>query len=238
MSTKRKILLVLLLPVVFFLVWQGGLFLYHQFRAHAAKGEVTTALAAALPKHDKIVAERTAALQQVGLVGKPVASSKAAVCYIDHEDAGWTVRNWTQECYVRSVVGFYTAYDKTEALQKIAGLNTIVGEVPSAYMQSVDSCLLAAINYAETALFLPANTPAQRSRDCSIPDQLDSRALVYTNIDPRPGIKTFQSFDTANLDTNQNQIWISVDTDYYHEDLGCGLGVLCMSPRAKAVQAP
>lgn len=236
MTTKKRILIsigiLILIPVVY-------IFIHHVYqlrKTHAANSKVAEARSEALKRVDQEIAGKVEALKQAGLVTDGIAFSKTDICYITHEDQGWFASNWYQDCYIRYVQGFTTDLSKEEALQKAGTLSEYFGDLPDDYLQLVNRCELAADSRRETARYRPAGSPIyDRADDCGIPNQLQATWSVRGPgmLDDQLSVHRYSSFDSATIGSLSDQVWIMSDTHYYHEDLGCGFGIFCESPRSK-----
>lgn len=209
-------------------------------RALSAKPKIGAARTSALSRLEDKTSQAVQALKQKGLVAAPIASAVADVCFVTHQDIGFTIAGWYQDCYVRSVQGFQTAATHQQALQAITSQQSYFGKADATdYLQSVNACQLSEDDNREFVRYRPAGSRAS-DYDCGIPDQLQGTFSVNGPIisDKDLSAKKFSSFNPSAIGSSTNQLWVIFDVDYYHEDLGCAPTVLCGNPRPSPAQAP
>jgi hypothetical protein len=234
----RNIIIVISLLVLGFICFRIAINITSRITAFA---NVTTARQQAIISTDKQLASQILALQQAGLIGHLIAQSKLDVCYTDHNDQGWLAANWYQNCYLRYVSGYTTNQDKTAVLEKLTALQGIFGQVQNTpYEQQVSPCDLAEINYQESVRYRVANSNITESNECGMPDPVQG---VFIGPDPalesndQMSVQKFYSYATTHVDNSHDQLWIIHNDSYYHEELGCGIGIFCENPRVRPVQA-
>ena len=191
---------------------------------------------------ERMLADRVEALRAAGIIKDRVGSSKLDVCYLDHEDAGWTVSSWYQNCGLRYVEGFTTGSDRGAAEERILALGApedfLLGRSPqfgkaaSKLGSLAPPCVLFTDDErGETLRYRPSG-----SGGCEVPDPTGFGAIHSDHV----STKEYRTFDPSRLGNDQDQIWLVIDEHYSHEVLGCGVSgiIFCESPRDKPVQAP
>lgn len=240
MSLKKKIFVTLgilvMLPILYVAIKLSGQY----FTTRAAIGKVTAARSAAEKVDDKVFRDMSDLLFREGIATARLGSSKVDICYIDHNDAGWFAMNWYQRCYLRYVEGLAVNLDRATLKQKLASLpevKSLFGEIstlPDTYPYPRE-CQLYKKQYSTTMIFLPAgHTTFDPDGTCTIPAQINRES--YPSLGPPVGVKRYRTFSETSVANSQHQIWLTHQKEYYREDLGCGVGLFCESPRSKPVQ--
>jgi hypothetical protein len=226
MSLKKKIgialLVILAIPVTYSVV--------------VIVQQKSATRAAVEQKTDKKVADFEAALIDSGIAGSQIASSKVSVCYVDHQDEGWFAANWYQGCFLRYVRGYTTGLTKPAIESKVSassGLSSLSGTI----FGDNDPCEISFGVGDFNFTYLPAGVQRSEYSSCEIPDQLQGISSIDPVVlDDELTVKSYKVFDAAQVSSTQDQIWFDFDQNYYRENLGCAISLLCDSPRDRAVQ--
>ncbi len=223
-----KIIVAIILGVI--LLFIIGVFIFNYFNKQLIIKDVSGQRSEAEKKADASVQNLVNKMINSGVSNRAIATSKTDVCYVTHSDAGWFANNWYQDCYLRYIVGFETQLSLTQFAQKISSISQSHLEYPPCVAFSVDN--------STQILYRPANTPRDQTL-CEIPNQLQGIGSVRGPIvlDKELSVKAYKSFDPANINNSQNQVWVIHDEYYYREDLGCGIGLFCENPRSKPYSA-
>ena len=250
MRILRNIALGFLIIIVLIFCIIAGFFVFEKIQQHRADSAARTALpgerARAEKEDDAAVEKRVDFLEQSGLVSDRIGSAKVDTCYGDHDDAGWMISSWYQECQLKYIEGFSTNLPKDTLLSSMAQLpdaTKLFGEqVLSEY--SFDNYPSGCVVYrsvdtkqAIEVVYLPQDynsAVVEEYSSCNIPKQGDRYAGAIAS---ESATKVFRSFNPNALSHAKAQVWVVVSDTYYHEDLGC-TGILCDNPRPKPIQAP
>jgi hypothetical protein len=223
-----------------------------QYRADSfARSKIPAARNEAEDKGDAEIERKNEFILQNKLGDTRIGSAKVDVCSNGHDDGGWMIQNWYQQCELRYIEGFSTPHTKESFIQAITQLSStntlfiddsIIREAGSGFELYPNQCRLYS---GETQwgflsiTFLPAgykptSVDVYSADGCIIPGQKLS--------DPDYPIgeavmKMFRGFNANSLDHTKAQVWITLRDVYYDEDTGC-TGILCDNPRPKPIQAP
>ncbi|CAN5121853.1 hypothetical protein BH09PAT3_BH09PAT3_4920 [soil metagenome] len=236
MSLVKKLALILGLIVAVPLIALIAFQLRLSITTNAAKGKVDNARLSIEMASDQKFDAMVKAVKSAGLNITETSTSKYDVCYISSNDRGWFAYNHYQDCYLRYVNGYKTDANKSQIYQLAHANPDIFKDIKdSEYDQQVSPCLIAEDNVFELLRFVTPQTQNAQPQDCGKPDPIEG---VSSMSGPAEGIVIKKrSGTTVTAQTNdaaQNQLWIQLDMPYYHEDLGCGIGLFCESPRANA----
>lgn len=187
-------------------------------------------------------------ITQAGITDKQIASSKIDICYVTHDDQGWIAYTYYQDCYLRYVKGYTTKLNKNELKQKLLAqprAQNLFNKENSNPTTGFDDCELYQKAFTDTTnkgelIYRPANI-TNDEHSCKVPNPLQGLSSVKgpNVLDDELATKIYRTYDITKIDNSSNQFWFTFDEYYYHEDLGCSIGVLfCDSPRSKPIQAP
>jgi hypothetical protein len=240
MTLKKKILIAVAMVVVIPVVAVLFSVTINYIKGIRASGGIVAARQSAEKSSQKKVDEATNVLHQAGVVATEIASSKVDVCYVTHEDQGFTYGNWYQNCYLRYVNGYTTGLTKGEVKQKLAVNPSVVAlfgtEDKLSSTSKTPFCGLFEKDYIDTLIYRPENVASDDYGTCEVPNQFQGSLTVQGPIllNDELSVKTYKTFDAVAVGNQQNQIWFMLDEPYYHEELGCGL-MFCGNPRGVPV---
>ncbi len=172
-------------------------------------------------------------LRNENVIDKQIAYSKQDICYMGHNDAGWTVTNWRQNCYVRYVVGFEALVDRETARGVLLGNQSIFGEVNTEFGAEIFECELAVKrvrdsnnigSFTTIRHFGADNPPSSDNFNCEVQGVYQGTFSVYSSItfDSELSIKTFTDTDLSSIHALSDNI-LTTDTTFV-EDLYYDLG--------------
>ncbi len=179
---------------------------------------------------DEIIAYQISILKENNIVIQKIASSKTDVCYFTNlRPEGSDHR---QRCHIRYVEGFTTQLTDKESI--IAKLRS----VPEIYSYDVENndknlrlghiykdsstCNLYsgpnAINVISISFIFADSSIAKNSEsgNCEVPNQFPQKYALYVDNLTSRGI---HSFEPIELDYSKNQLWITLEQEYYDEKL-------------------
>jgi hypothetical protein len=232
-TTRKPVLIATALLIVICIIFIGNI--VHDYGVKNAvlksKNENESAF-------DKTRESKVTALLKSGITASssPDYSSKLDICYVTHSDQGWVATNWYQDCYIRYVDLFRTTLDRQDVDVKLNDaqifgvpytLNPRICDI--AYEQGRD----ASVSYLNWQV-----DPAQQAQyDCRVPKPTQTTFTVRGPLvsDSELSIHPERSFSPEAVDKSKHYVAIESDNFYYHESLGCGFGIACPSPRAKAI---
>ncbi len=231
-KTRRIVLIIVGLPILLFGLYTG----YQFIQSSLAEGKVKHAREKAEQTSDQEFNGKVSKLHQTGLLGSKIASSRHDICYLNHNDAGWTITSWYQKCYLRYAEGYTTTATKEEIIN---ALETTSGPVTNFDQPSLSCSIRDGLGFKEIARYRVAGSP-QIDPFCGVPDPLQTtfsiRGAALHN--DELSVKTYSTYDMKSIDSSSNQIWLTSDYEYYDEQLGCFIPLVCNSPRSKPIQAP
>lgn len=163
---------------------------------------------------------------------------KIDACYVTHSDTGWVANNWYQDCYIRYTDLFPTCLSRSDIEQKLkASQNTLdsFGKLETFHQKTCD-ILYRNNDYKPILLYLNWNLDqGDLGHNCKVPKPTQGAFTVKGPIvlDKELSIQAQRSFNVDDVDKAKKYISMQLDNYYYHESLGCGVGILCPSPRKK-----
>lgn len=184
------------------------------------------------PQYEQDRSSRITVLSNAGIISSLNSdySSKVDTCYTNHNDAGWTISNWYQDCYFRYVDLFQTSLSRAEIMQKLAAL-PISDTFGFPYTFSATACDLYDKRSKPTLSYLTWNLSDTKSTIDCIPDLyqgvftvkgsivLDKTLAAYTH--------SYRTFTADSVDKNKSYIAMQIDHYYFNGSLGCpGSGFL------------
>lgn len=209
---------------------------------------VETARQESLITSDEHFEEQKKLIYNLGGDTKSVMLSKKDICFIAHNDAGWTVTDYYQECYIRYVQLYSTDLSRDSVVQKLSSyterqklssetlVESLFGRLENNQNISPDVVHCSVYNdYRSPSLtYIPAGldiTKYKYAWDCETPNLVDNPGPAYAQ--SQLSVKSYSDIDQSKIDMSKNQLWIMYTTKYYKEALGCGAGLLfCENPRA------
>ena len=210
---------------------------------------VETARQEGLVTSDEHFEEQKKLISNLGGETKSVMLSKKDICFIAHNDAGWTVTDYYQECYIRYVQLYSTDLSRDSVVQKLSSyterqklsmetlVESLFGRLENNQNISPDIVHCSVYNdYSGPSLtYIPAGldiTKYKYAWDCETPNLVYTPGPAY--VQSQLSVKTYSDLDQNKIDTSKNQLWIAYTVKYYDEEIGCGAGILfCNSPRSK-----
>jgi hypothetical protein len=231
MAIKKQTRKFLLIGLVIFLLPVISSIVKSQWNNYVAKNEIVKQRQDSEKASESQVKSNTEYIKETLGVTKNIGSSKIDVCYLNHSDGGWMIAYWYQDCYLRYVDGFETSLSRDEVIARIVANPKSKELFSSEYDYGPDGCLIY-----QRLFYVPANY-AGMDYDCFVPNQLQGIWSVRGAItnDGKLSTKKYRSFDNEMVNRTVNIIWVTHEDHYYHEQLGCGIGLFCSSPRAKPV---
>ena len=215
---------VITLPIIWVLIsnhWQS---------LHANR-DIASSRSVAEKEADKKVERNITYLKTSLGVSNTIGSSKIDICYLNHNDQGWMIASWYQDCYIRYIDGFETTLSIDEVKAKIFSDPNSKKLLSSENDFGPRGCRLY-----ESIYYIPSNYVGN-DYDCEVPNQLQGTWSVRGAItqDSELSTKTYRKFDYLSVKKSINQIWVITEDHYYSEELNCGVGILCPSPRKEPV---
>lgn len=232
--TKLKLVFILLILIA--LAW----IIIAQVRDIFITQQVTQARTSQEPIYDKDRFKKIQALHDMGIIGTttPAYSSKIDACYVTHNDTGWVAANWYQDCYIRYTDLFPIVLSRSNVEQKLESSKdtpNLFGNLET-FRPKNCGALYRNDSYKPTLIYLNWNIEnAEKGVNCKIPKQTQDTFTVRGPIvlDKELTTKIERSFNVDDIDQTKRYLFVQSDNYYYHESLGCGIGILCPSPREK-----
>ena len=238
---RKKLLVFVLILISIPIILALFNFAKQGIKNKTAKAKIVSARRTAEKTLNEKVNNAIDILNRSEVTASNLVSSKVDVCYVTHKDQGWFAASWYQDCYLRYVSSFVTRLSKNEVRQKLVvypEVATYFGKVSTISTNlRTTYCGLFEKNYHTTLLYRPVNITSDEY-SCRVPNPLQGIGSVKGPIilDDELSVKTYKIFNSSSIDNAQSQIWIMFDEYYYHEELGCGIGIIfCSSPRSKPV---
>jgi len=232
-SFKKLVIWGVVLLVTLFLILPRFIFplVTQIYKNTTAAEKVAEAKMAVEGSADEEFKNKVEALRDTGALGRQVGKIKVDVCYIDHRDAGWSVIDYSQHCYLAYAEGYTTELDKEGVKRYVMSIQNYVG-LFGGLNSSLSNCQLFG-NLGIGINYIPQNISGDHPYStCTTPD-LTRYMVGYARQDA--SIRYYEN----NLKPNYNEalIWIVQVNNYYEEDLGCGPGLFCNNPRHRPIQA-
>ena len=213
----------------------------HYAQSIATLRRVTQARTSNESTYDSKRFKRIDALRSGGLINStaPVYSSKIDACYVTHADQGWVAADWYQDCYIRYTDLFPISLSRSNLEQKLQatnGISDLFGK-PNSFQPRICDALYES-NYQPTLIYLDLTLDAKdMGLDCKIPKPTQDTFTVRGPIllDDQLAVKSERSYDPSSVDKTKKYLYMQSDNYYYHESLGCGVGLLCPSPRKNPI---
>lgn len=202
--------------------------LNNQFKSSKVKSKIRVERQIAEKSFQIKLDQKIADLQKQGVIDSNITETKADTCYIDHNDSGWMIQEWYQNCNIKYIGVFSAEYTPNEAFSKLSQVqkNLIVERCAS----------LEDYSSGFSLLYRPPNAPEQ-TFDCKAP-QVEEQTFDSSE-QRRKSTQYYTYLNRNRIDNSKSQIWIVYELPYYHETLGCNhIGLSCDPPRSKPTHPP
>lgn len=151
---------------------------------------------------------------------QPIYSSAADVCYLAHNDSGWTIDSHYQVCYFRYVDVFETDITNQQYL-KMAMPDEDVSAIYDALKGSLKTCSDDRSELGSADMTEMGYTAADMTDNiCTLPETINSNRVVAYALDTIVSAKT-ETGDKNKVTGKKNNVIIVADYAYYRKDLGC-----------------